>query len=74
MTARLLLHPLCVPPGPRQDLMHDTLCKAGYDDLMIGPASLRGYRELVRKTGNYEYTRMDGTVFLYGEPEEPKRA
>ena len=74
MTARIHIHPLCVPPGQMQDSMQETLMRAGFEDLMIGPPTLRGFRELVRKTGEYEYTRMDGTSFTHGEPVTPEAA
>jgi hypothetical protein len=76
MTARILVHPLCVPAGPRQDVLCDTLVSAGLIDTFIGPPSPKGYRELVRKVsdnpdGTTTYSRMDGSRFVHGVPNCP---
>ena len=75
MTARLFVHPTCVPPGHGQDLLHARLLDLGLTDLMIGPASPRGYRELVRRDAEPGwYTRMDSSRFFYAEPSGPVAA
>ena len=79
MTARIHIHPLCVPPGPRQDSLQEHLCSAGITDTYIGPASPKGYRELVRKVSDNPdstttYERMDLTRFVHGVPTEPRAA
>ena len=70
MTARILLHPLCVPAGPRQDLVNDALHEAGYSGILIGPPSPKGYREIVQHVsdnpdGSVTYSRMDGDRFVH---------
>lgn len=76
MTARIHVHPLCVPAGPRQDVLHGAMLDAGYDDVMVGPPSPKGYRELVRKVsdnpdGTTTYERMNGDRFVHGVPNCP---
>lgn len=74
MTARLFVHPACVAPGPRQDSLQVALTEVGLSDAMIGPASLKGYRELVWHRGGGMYERMDRSTFHYESDPAPRAA
>lgn len=74
MAARIFIHPRCVD-GPASGALTACLQEHGYDTdkISIGPASKRGYAELVRlhapdADGTLNLERMDGVRFTYRPP------
>ena len=77
MSARVFVHPKCIPAGAAQDALNATLETAGYDmaKTFIGPETAHKNREIVRMIdtradGTIEFERMDGVRFLHNLPPE----
>ena len=77
MSARVFVHPKCIPAGAAQDALNATLETAGYDmaKTFIGPETTHKNRELVRKVEDrldlsVVFERMDGTRFVQNPPPE----
>ena len=73
MSARVFVHPRCVPDGEANTRLCETLAAHGFDldTVMIGPRDFRGRCELVHLRemhvdGSARYERMDGTQFIHG--------
>lgn len=79
MSARIFVHPRCVPYAPAQGAMIAALEPAGItaETHMIGPATRRGYHEMVRLVsgdvrGFATYERCDGVRFTYNATSRPE--
>ena len=79
MSARIFVHPRCIPYAPAQGAMLAALEQAGItaDTHMIGPPSPKGHREMVRLIcgdvqGFATYERCDGSRFTYNASPRPE--
>ena len=79
MSARIFVHPRCIPYAPAQGALLASLGRVGItaDTHMIGPASKKGFHEMVRLIcgdvhGFATYERCDGTRFTYNATPRPE--